>query len=282
MNEYTQRLFLALKAHGCEPTRGGTAHCPAHDDRKASLSFRDGDKTPVLVKCHAGTGCKFKDIVDALDLKQSDLFSSPAPGRNGSKIVAEYNYTGEHGELLFQVVRYEPKHFQQRRPYDGTWAWGVLAGWYRQRPNGEWSRVRDNERLDRELDRQLEGVRRVLYRWPELLKTGPARVVFVVEGEKDVDRLWDLGLVATCSPLGAGKWTKVDVSVLHGRRVIVLPDNNEPGREHADDVVASLDGKAMVIKILTLPGLPDGGDVCDWIDTGGTVDELKSRARAVL
>ena len=282
MNACTERLLDALESHGCRPTpngRGYKAHCPAHDDGRESLSIDEGEDGRVLIYCH--TGCKFKDIVDALDLKQTDLFPQKTH-RNGRKIVAEYDYCDEHGELLFQVVRFCPKGFAQRRPYDGTWAWGVSAGWYWQRPNGEWSRVRDNERPDPELDRQLEVVRRVLYRLPELLTADTARAVFVVEGEKSVELLRDMGLVATCSPMGAGKWRAVDDSVLHGRRVFVIPDNDDLGRKHADDVVASLDGKAMVAKLLVLPGLPDGGDFCDWIDSGGTVDELKKRERAVL
>ena len=252
MNACTQRLLDALESHGCRPSKNGhgyKAHCPAHEDRRESLAIDEGEGL-ALVWCHAG--CKFKEIVESLGLKQSDLFP-PSPSRNGRRMVAEYDYCDEEGTLLFQSVRYEPKDFSQRRPDgSGGWIW------------------------------DLKGVRRVLYRLPEMLKGDLARVVFVVEGEKSVERLRDLGLVATCSPMGAGKWTKVDDSPLHGRRVIILPDNDVVGRNHAADVVASLSCKATVVMVLDLPGLLEHGDVCDWLDAGGTAEQLKQRARAVL
>ena len=106
--------------------------------------------------------------------------STSQPSRNEGKrrIAATYDYTDENGELLFQAVRYEPKGFNQRRP-DGKDSW-------------KWS---------------LKGVKRVLYRLPELMSADPAKPVFVVEGEKDADNLIQLGLVATTNPMGAGKWS---------------------------------------------------------------------------
>ena len=252
MNAYTERILAELESHGCSPTPSGhghKAHCPAHKDTRESLAIDDGENGGVLVYCHAD--CEPLKIVEALGLTMRDLFAAPAPSRG--RIVKTYDYIDAHGELLCQSVRYEPKDFRQRRPDpDGGWIW------------------------------DLDGVPRVPYRLPELLKADPARVVFVVEGERDVDRLRGLGLVATCSPLGGGKWNQIDDSVLHDRRVIVLPDKDDLGRKHARQVVASLDGKAAVVKILTLPGLPEHGDVSDWLDAGGTADELKKRARAVL
>jgi hypothetical protein len=104
------------------------------------------------------------------------------------QIVAEYDYRGEQGELLFQVVRFEPKDFRQRRPDGhGGWIWG------------------------------LGNVRRVLYRLPELLKAPSEQPVFVVEGEKDVDALIAMGLSATTCPMGAGKWLPEYSESLRGR-----------------------------------------------------------------
>ena len=101
--------------------------------------------------------------------------NQPGPKVNRDRqIVETYNYTNEESLLLFQTVRWEPKDFSQRRP-DGKGGW-------------KWD---------------LQGVRRVLYRLPELMAADPSRPVFIVEGEKDADRLWDEGLVATTNPMAA-------------------------------------------------------------------------------
>ena len=96
----------------------------------------------------------------------------------------------------------------------------------------------------------------------------------IVEGEKDADRLAGLGLVATCNPGGAGKWQAAYNSYFQGKRVVILPDNDAPGRQHAQTIAANLDGIALEIKIVELPGLKAKGDVSDWLDDGGTRAEL--------
>jgi len=105
------------------------------------------------------------------------------------------------GELLFQVVRYEPKTFRQRRP-------NGKGGWH-------WS---------------MKGVRRVPYRLPELMEAVTLKqTIFIAEGEKAVDTLANLGVPATCSPGGAEKWLNEYSEHLAGADVVILPDNDEPG-----------------------------------------------------
>ncbi len=164
-------------------------------------------------------------------------------GKGGSfgKVVEAYPYRDASGALLFEVVRFDPKGFRQRRP-DGK------GGWI-------WS---------------LGDTPRVLYRLPELLAADKAGWVFVCEGEKDVDNVRALGLTATCNPGGAGKWgCLADDSALHGRRVAIIPDRDAPGKKyagqrHAQDVAACLHGKAADVRVLDLPG--DGKDASDWLD----------------
>jgi hypothetical protein len=248
---------------------GWSARCPAHDDRRASLSIAEGDDGRVLVNCHAG--CGVESICAAIGMKPTDLFVASTstvlrPARekheyrgheNGTeanaeppRIVATYDYRDEAGELLFQVVRYDPKDFRQRRPKAG-------GGW-------EWS---------------VKGVRVIPYRLPELLAE-PSRPVFVVEGEKDVDNLARIGVLATCNAGGAGKWTLDHAEFLWGRRVCVLGDNDDSGHKQRDQVVCSLYGIAEWMRIVELPGLPAKGDVSDWLAAGGTKDELKRLAEA--
>ncbi|MDZ7779945.1 MAG: hypothetical protein U5R14_08430 [Gemmatimonadota bacterium] len=101
----------------------------------------------------------------------------------------------------------------------------------------------------------------------------------VVEGEKDADRLTELGIVATTCPGGAGKWRREYSEALRGQVVVIIIDNDEPGREHAQQVARSLHGVAKTVKVLELPDLPPKGDVSDWLDVGGSVKELKQLAR---
>lgn len=167
------------------------------------------------------------------------------------RIVATYDYTDAAGELLFQVCRYEPKDFRQRRP-DGKngWVW------------------------------KMAGVQKVIYRLPKMLEAITAgRTIYITEGEKAADRLAALGLDATCSPGGAGKWRSSYSAFLRGADVVILPDNDQPGHQHAEQVASVLQGIAKRVRVLALPGLPDKGDVADWIDGGGTAVKLETIAR---
>lgn len=222
------------------------ACCPAHDDRKASLSFRDGDHRLIL-KCQAG--CEEAAILVSLHLTVADLARSAPTGR--TRIVAEYDYRDADGTLGYQVVRFDPKGFRQRRP-DGA------GGWI-------WN---------------LNGVARVLYRLPSL--TGAERV-YIPEGEKDVDTLCALGLVATCNTGGAGKWRASDTAALVTagvREVVVLTDNDEAGDAHALKVAASCLGAGLTVRIVRLPNLEAHGDVSDWLAAGGTRDVLEALVAA--
>lgn len=214
---------------------GWSAKCPAHEDRNPSLSITPGADGKVLLFCHAG--CDFASIVKGLGLEEGDLF--PPKDREGRRVVAEYSYVDETGADLFQAVRFEPKDFRQRhREPNGAWSWN------------------------------LNGTRRVLYRLPELVEGVKAgATVFVVEGEKDVEALRSLGLVATCNPMGAGKWRDDYAAWLRGACVVVIADKDEPGRKHAAVVEASLRGKAAAVRVVEVP---EGKDAADWIAKGAT------------
>ena len=209
----------------------------------ASLAIREGDDGRALLHCHAQ--CDTADVLAQLGLEPRDLFPDQDTGPPRSSIATTYDYTDEHDNLLFQVVRKQPKGFYQRRP-DGS------GGWVN----------------------KLGDCRRVLYRLPELVAADADDWVFLVEGEKDTDRLRSLGLVATTVPGGAGKWRDEYTGSLQGRQVVVIPDNDEPGRTHADSVATALYGHARDIKVLPLPGVPEHSDVSDWLEDGHTRDEL--------
>jgi hypothetical protein len=151
---------------------------------------------------------------------------------NKAQIVTTYDYTDASGTLLYQVCRFEPKSFRQRRPDGSGWKWDA-------------------------------GDRRVLYRLPELIQY-PDASVFLTEGEKDADRLAGLGHCATT--VASGKWTEDCVKALDGRDVLILEDNDDAGRKRSKEAAEALHGTAKTIRIVRLPDLPDKGDVSDWLD----------------
>jgi hypothetical protein len=214
---------------------GWSAQCPAHEDAKNSLSIHRGDDGRWLLCCHAG--CALDAILAAAHLTTADLF----PSRNGNgqshaSIVATYDYTDAAGVLRYQVVRSEPKAFRPRRP-DGA------GGWIG----------------------NLQGIERVLYRLREL--QGHA-TVYVVEGEKDADRLWSLGVAATTNAFGAGKWQATYTQQLLEagcRAVVLLPDNDAPGAAHGRTVARSCVDAGLRVQVIALPDLPSKGDVSDYL-----------------
>ena len=124
----------------------------------------------------------------------------------------------------------------------------------------------------------VEGIQRILYNLPELLGSN-GEFVFIVGGEKDCDTLRALDLIATSCPFGEGpgKWKKEYSQALKDSRCVILPDNDDVGREHAKKVAESLLGIAKEVRVVELDNLPPKGDVTEWMQTGGDVDSLMLR-----
>lgn len=256
-NELLQRVLDNLK--GVRPgAKGFTAKCPVHDDSRASLSVGEDADGKVLIKCFAG--CSTEAVVTAIGLSMRDLFprrGAPLPRKDREFSTEEirswpstkklYVYHDQDGTPLFLVVRTQDKQFRQYRSVgQGQWKTGL----------GE--------------------TQRVLYCLPELLvgvKSGHA--IYIVEGEKDVESLATIGLVATCNPMGAGKWRNEYNEPLHGASVVILPDNDKPGKQHAAEVAHSLAGVATEVRVVELPDLPPKGDVSDWLASGKTREALE-------
>lgn len=247
-----ETVIEALERAGCSPRgndqRGYNARCPAHDDSTPSLTVGEGDEDKVLLKCWAG--CPTEEIVAALRLDWTALFPPkdervlPAlPARE----VCAYTYTDEASAPLFQVVRMEPKTFRQRRWTGAGWEWG------------------------------LGDTRRVLYRLPDVLAARErGEFVFVTEGEKDADAIIATGKVATTLPGGAGKWRDEYTELLTGANVVILADDDEPGRTHAAQVYRALYGKATKLGVR----LPAEGckDIADHLAAGHSLNGALRKA----
>jgi len=170
----------------------------------------------------------------------------PAQSKKSGTLAATYNYVDEHGELRYQVMRFDnPKTFRQRSS-DGSWS--------------------------------IKGIKPLPYRLPEFNKRNDT--ILIVEGEKDADSLWNLGLVATCNSGGAGKFPDEIVQYFRNRLVVILPDNDEAGQDHALLVASKLRNVATSIRIVNLPDLPIKGDVSDWLKAGGTKETLVNICKA--
>ncbi len=229
-------FLLLLK--GVKPGKDGQymALCPGHDDKNRSLSIKQADGR-ILVKCFAG--CTTTDILKQLNLEAKALFlNSHNIKSEHREIEVVYYYEG------FEVVRTRPKGFYQRRP------------------DGKGGYVHN-----------LKGVKLSLYHQNELRQAiDNGKIIYIVEGEKDVDRLRSEGFVATCNPMGAGKWRDNYGQALAGADLVIIPDNDPPGCIHAADVARSCYGKATRIRV---PAKLDAKDVSDWLDNGHTASEFE-------
>ncbi len=221
------------------PRANGVASvpCPFHKDRNPSLSINVKEG---IWYCFAGCGgggvIAFEQLQNGGGRKEAWEHVAQIIGKSADggppESATTYDYTDETGKLLYQVVRLPGKKFRQRLPDgDGGWVWN------------------------------LTGVRRVPYRLPEVLKV---ECVFIVEGEKDVETLRGLGLVATTNSGGAGKWRDEFAAFFKGKDVVILPDNDEPGRKHVEQVAANLAPVARSLKVVLLPGLSEKGDVSNF------------------
>lgn len=154
-----------------------------------------------------------------------------------------YDYKNANGQLLFQVVRFEPKGFAQRRPLNNGFAWGL----------GE--------------------VLPALYRLPEVLQgIKDCETIYICEGEKDADNLAALEFVTTTCPMGAGKWQTAYTETLKGcRETVVIADKDDPGRTHAQAIAKELSTAGIRVKVMEMPDINDVAvkDVSDWLTAGG-------------
>ena len=196
---------------------------------------------------------------------------NPQPRAKPGREVEQYDYLDEAGNLLYQVVRYaEPKTFRQRRPDgNGGWIWN------------------------------LDGVRRVPYRLAELTEAfAQDRVVFIVEGERDVNNMLANGLPATCNAMGAGSWSDSLNTFFAGADVVIIADNDpqtknnkgeplyhqdgrprRPGQDHAHAVAKALTANnARRVRFLDLGKVwvqcPEKGDISNWFEAGFKADDL--------
>ena len=218
-----------------------SAICPAHDDHNASLSVSTGKDGKIIMKCHAG--CDVRDILNALNLTESDLFQEPmqakATQRDKWELIARYNYTDENSCFLFQKTRWKTSN-------------GKTFTWSHQDQSGNWKKGRG-------------GHEPVLYNLSEIAKED---TVYLVGGEKDVETLRALQIVAASPTDGAGSdWRPRYTESLTGKTVYIIQDNDDPGKAFARKAAHALYGVAKQVRVMILTQdwdkLPEHGDATD-------------------
>jgi putative DNA primase/helicase len=249
----TTAEILSRLEHVRKTADGCMARCPGHSDTTPSLSVSTGDDGRTLIHCQAG--CQTESVCAALGITLADLFADK-PNRNGAakKIVAQYPYHDAEGTLLFEVVRYEPKDFRQRRPDGkGGWLWNMA------------------------------GIDRVLFRLPEITAAIKNRLpIYLTEGEKDALAMVKHGLAATCNAGGAGKWQDSYTATMKAAEVIIIADKDAPGRKHAADVAQQLLGVAANVRVIECSDV-DGKSAKDpvaFFELGGEAADLEAIAKA--
>lgn len=266
-NQNIHKMLTNLK--NVKETGDGTwtSYCPLHEAGSGvhnnSLSISVTNDGKIIVHCH--NGCDTKNIVYATGITWSDCFPAKKKSEPSSKITATYDYRDEDNVLRFQVCRVEPgkdgrsKDFRQRQPDGaGGWTW------------------------------KTQGLTKFPYRLNELAAAPKEKPVFIVEGEKQVDYLRSLGIVATCNAGGAGKWLKSYAKYFKGRDCIVIPDADLPnektgkivGADHAKTVADSLLEVAQSIHVIELPNCKPKWGFDDWLQAGNTLEDFSKLCEA--
>lgn len=232
------------KAHPC-PICGGGDDMPRGQGRRCSgYLSTDGRFAYCTREEHAGEARvefteppSYRHILEG----KCNCGQTHAPAREDD-LLAAYDYVDADGTLLYQVVRKSGKRFVQRRPDgNGGWIW------------------------------DMQGVTRVLYRLPAVLATAlSGGTVYIVEGEKDVHAIEQVGGVATTSPQGAGKWHSEYADALKGANIIIVADRDEAGLNHARQVAQTLPAATT-----TIVQAAEGKDAHDHLAAGRTLAELE-------
>lgn len=240
---------------GKDPQRTGNGFmtcCPAHDDATPSLSLSEAADGKILLNCFSG--CSVESICTALDIPISELFNLPRNEcRETRRIV--YSYQDEDGRELYRKIRIEPGFNGKSKSF-----------FCERHDNGH-------------VVKNLQGCRQVFYRLPEVrIAIINKQPVFLVEGEKDVDKLYEYGLASTTS-LESLKWHDQHTEILRNADVVILYDKDKTGIERKELLCKHLYGNVKRLRVIDLPGLEyqesHGKDVSDWLAMGNTISTLQ-------
>ncbi|MGP0063307.1 MAG: phage/plasmid primase, P4 family [Isosphaeraceae bacterium] len=300
INAPVEEVIRRLNSGGYDPQPSGSgqwrSRCPAHRGRSSNLSIKAGDDGTVVLHCHhvdeGGRTCSAEAIVQSLGLEMRDLF--PSNGNWSASPKAATTKTKKAWRSPEQAIDWLAGKEGGRVSNQGPWIYNDPDGY-------ELMRVYRIDMPDRKKqfrpvyphadgwhlgDPAKSGL--PLYHLDEL---AAANIVFILEGEKCVNLIRALGLIATTSSHGAESPARTDWSPLAGKAVVLIPDNDKPGEGYANAVtaiLAKLEPKP-VVKVVRLPLENDGDDVEQWLGScpdawgpAGCRAELERLAAATL
>lgn len=256
-------MLDGVKSNG---QNGYMACCPVHNDKKASLKVSEGEDGRILLYCHAG--CSIQNIVEAMGLNMSDLFSQSITATTSAasyKLDREHIYKNSVGEIVGKKSIWKAPGVKSKK-----------VKCYRYE-NGQYIEGLNNAKFP-------------LYHLPELLSSKDT--IIVAEGEKDVKTLEKLGYTATSKPNGAGsKWLTEYNDYIKDRDVVLLADNDKPGKDNVERDAALIWSIVKSVKVVysenVLPGLREHGDISDIVAEIGedqaktALDKVISETRAL-
>jgi putative DNA primase/helicase len=228
--------------------------CPNHDDKNASLAINPKKNVWMCGPCgeSGGAWTLAHFVLQSTDdskvvawLVENGMMEDKDSGRKKGKQVGSYIYKDPDGNEILKIVKYVDN--------------GKKSFIHYRRENGDWKTG-------------SSGIKLYPYRineWKNL------SVIYILEGEKDVDNLWKWNIPATTNPMGANAWKEEYNEFFKDKRVIIIPDNDIAGLDHAKNILANLIKISIGVKLVNLPNLPPKGDFSDWISKcNGTKEEF--------
>ncbi len=233
---------LGIRCYGYASSDGAYAHC-TRPEKAGEITLHPRSFTyPHRLDGSCRCGRSHAQAAPAIDGPREQTRGRASNDQLG-EIVERYIYRDERTRPVHATLRYEPKTFRQVHWVHGTWHWG------------------------------LGGVRPVLYHLPELLRADPAQPVWITEGESDCERLLAHGLVATTNACGTA-WRSHYAEWLRGRQVVIVEDNDDPGRERTARLTAALHAVVASVRVVAFSSMPEHSDVSDWLRAGGNPRRL--------
>lgn len=228
----------------------GTFPTPGHGPKDRGMSVKDDPAAPDGVLIHSFNGgdpLAVKDQCRALGILPVRSADDYRRTSDSWRVTGSYEYADADGAVLYRTQRREKagerKKFVAEHLRGKEWVFGI------------------------------KGISRVLYRLPDILAAAPGDPIYLVEGERKADKLASWGFVATAVAFGANGWQRAYAPTLSGRTVIILPDNDDVGRDFAQKARGDLEAGGATVHVIDLPGLPPKGDIMDWT---GTADDLRA------
>ena len=225
---------------------GYLCKCPCHADGSASLSLKLSEKGNLVFNCFAG--CKWEDIKNELISRGLIRKKEESPKKDKYAGAKFYIYKDAVGNILSRKVKLPDKTMWSERLEGSTWKSG------------------------------LNGMVTPLYNLQQVIASD---LIYLCEGEKDAETLISHNLTATTNNNGATSWAKHWTDQLKNKTVIIIPDNDEAGKKRVQILTKALHGVVKELRVFMPDGVPEKGDITDWVNAGGDPATILQKSVAI-